>query len=96
MPQPVHEVVLKIGKDAVKLHLHEAQKSAPVMEVKASAIILMTGEMPTQLKFSPFLGQVIVSSVECKLEQLVCISRLCCTETCVLSTRISNDEILLK
>lgn len=46
-----------------------------MMEVKAGTIILMIREMPMQLEFSPFPGQVIVSSVECRLEWLVWISR---------------------
>lgn len=54
----------KLEKIQQSFILHEVQKSAPMVEVKDSAIILMTGDMPTQLEFPPVMGQVI----ECKLE----------------------------
>lgn len=43
------------------------------MKINYGTSILMTREIPTQLVFSAVLGQVIVSSVEREMKQLICV-----------------------
>lgn len=43
-----------------------------MMTIKCGTSILILRVIPTQLVFSPFLGQVIVSSAECEIKQSVC------------------------
>lgn len=71
MPQPLHGVVLKSKTDKVSSYI-KVLESEPMMTIKCGTSILILRVIPTQLVFSPFLGQVIVSSAECEIKQSVC------------------------